>query len=98
MCLQALAELHLLKRKFAFDFDGTAFHPEALCWARRGEVGLGWTSEEQAAGRLLPAMWWPARASVASRHASRQRICVQHRGEIAVLCTSEAATWLRRHH
>lgn len=98
MWLQTLAELHLLKQSFAFDFSGPGFHAEALHWACRGGVELGWTSEEQAAGRFLPAVRWPARASVASRHASMEWARMQHRGEIVVLCTSKAATWLHRQH
>jgi len=98
MWLQAPAELHPLTRSFAFEFGGAGFHPEALCWARRRGADLGWTPEEQASGRLLPAMWQPARVSVASRHASVQWAWVQHHGEVAMLCTSEAATWLHGQH
>lgn len=72
MWLQAPAELHLLKWSFAFDLGGAGSHPEALCWAQRREVGLGWTSEEQAAGRLLQATLWPACVPAASKHASVQ--------------------------
>lgn len=72
MWLQALDELHLFKWSFAFEFSGADFHPEALHQAWRRGTELGWTSEEQAVRRLLPAMLWPACVPAASRHASGQ--------------------------